>query len=308
MHDQQSAYQARMHKVLEYIDRHLDQPLDLDVLAGVAHFSSYHFHRLFAAWMGERLGDYVRRRRLEAAAFRLFAQANTPILEIALSVGFGSAEAFTRAFKDRFSYTPAAWRAYQIDLHRPNSKINQAPGKNDQVQSYASFHNGVSSNLKRSAEMDVKLISREVINVAYLRHIGPYGAPVGQFWSTTVAPWMAMHQLFNRARYGISHDDPSITDPALCRYDAAVEIPAGATAFGNALLTTIPGGQYASMAFKGTNADIVDAWNSILRDWLPASGFQLDARPCFEYYSPDACFDPNTGVFDCDICIPIVPF
>ena len=307
MSDPQAAYQARMHKVLEYIDRHLDQSLDLEVLAGVAHFSPYHFHRLFAAWMGERLGDYVRRRRLESAAFRLFAQAHTPVLEIALSVGFGSAEAFTRAFKERFASTPAAWRSEQIVLHRENSKNNQALSNNDQVLSYASFHNGVSFNLKRGLHMDVKLIHRETVEVAYLRHIGSYGAAVGQFWADTVVPWMATNQLFGRARYGISHDDPSITDPAMCRYDAAVEIAAGSHAPGQALLTSLPGGLYAMSYFKGCNAEIGDAWNAILRDWLPASGYQIDARPCYEYYAPTHCFDQQTGVFECDICIPVSP-
>lgn len=303
----QSHYQARMHRVLEHIDRHLDQSLDLEVLAGVAHFSPFHFHRLFAAWMGERLGDYVRRRRLEVAAFRLFAQTGTPVLEIALSVGFGSAEAFTRAFKDRFAYTPAAWRQYQIGLHRANSKINQVLSKNDQLLSYASFHNGISANLKQVNSMDVKLIHRAEVKIAYLRHIGPYGASVGQFWADTVVPWMAMHDLFGRARYGISHDDPSITEPALCRYDAAVELQNNENVPGNALLTSMPGGEYAALSFEGTNAEIGAAWTAILRDWLPSSGYQLDARPCFEYYSANSCFDPETGIFDCDICIPVVP-
>ena len=40
-----------MHRVLEHIDRHLDQPLELETLAEVAHFSAFHFHRLFSAWM-----------------------------------------------------------------------------------------------------------------------------------------------------------------------------------------------------------------------------------------------------------------
>ena len=54
-----------MYAVIEYIDRHLDQDLDLATLAGVAHFSAFHFHRVFRAWTGEVLGDYLRRRRLE---------------------------------------------------------------------------------------------------------------------------------------------------------------------------------------------------------------------------------------------------
>ena len=100
-----------MHRVLAYIDEHLDEQLGLATLAEVAHFSSFHFHRLFSAWMGETFGDYLRRRRVEVAAMRLAAQPRTRILNIALSVGFGSAEAFTRAFKLRFGCSPTAWRA-----------------------------------------------------------------------------------------------------------------------------------------------------------------------------------------------------
>jgi len=63
-----------MHRVIAHIDEHLDQPLDLHKLADVAHFSPFHFHRIFAAWMRETLGDYLRRRRVEVAAMRLASQ------------------------------------------------------------------------------------------------------------------------------------------------------------------------------------------------------------------------------------------
>jgi len=66
-------YVDRMHRVTEYIDQHLDQFLDLETLAEVAHFSPFHFHRLFSALMGETLGAYLRRRRCEVAATRLLA-------------------------------------------------------------------------------------------------------------------------------------------------------------------------------------------------------------------------------------------
>ena len=64
-------YTQRFNKVLDFIDRHLAEPVDLAALADVAHFSPFHFHRLFRAWMGETLGDYLRRRRLEVAALYL---------------------------------------------------------------------------------------------------------------------------------------------------------------------------------------------------------------------------------------------
>jgi transcriptional regulator GlxA family with amidase domain len=49
----QAEYSARMHRVLEHIDRHLDQELDLRALARVANFSAFHFHRVFFSWTGE---------------------------------------------------------------------------------------------------------------------------------------------------------------------------------------------------------------------------------------------------------------
>ena len=105
-----AAYAQRMNKVLDHIDAHLDADLDLPTLAAVAHFSPFHFHRVFAAWMGETLGDYLRRRRLDSAAIRLGANRQASVLEIALAVGFGSGEALARAFRQRFGCTPTEWR------------------------------------------------------------------------------------------------------------------------------------------------------------------------------------------------------
>jgi AraC family transcriptional regulator len=79
-------YEARMHRVQAHIDRHLYRLLDLEALAAVAHFSPYHFHRLFLAWTGQTLGDYLARRRLEKAAQRLRGQPDSTVLSIALGV------------------------------------------------------------------------------------------------------------------------------------------------------------------------------------------------------------------------------
>jgi AraC family transcriptional regulator len=45
----------------------------------------------------------------------------------------------------------------------------------------------------------------------------------------------------------------------------------------------------------------------MLRDWLPSSGLQLDGRMMFEYYPEGSSYDPATGVFDCKLCVPVVP-
>jgi AraC family transcriptional regulator len=297
--DPRAEYERRMHRVIEEIDRRLDQPLDLASLAAVAHFSPYHFHRLFAAWMGETLGDYLRRRRVEQAAARLAAQPRLSVLQVALAVGFGSGEAFARAFKLRFGCSPSAWRARR--------KNDQADGKIDQAWRQHSGQTEDVSNPHTRTAMDVKLIERQPTRIAYMRHLGPYGEPISRFWMEEVAPWMETDGLMGRARYGISHDEPSVTDPAQCRYDACVEVDAGYTPSGRALLTMLPGGRYAVMPFKGTGAEIFVAWRRLLGEWLPASRLQLDMRPCFEHYPVGSDYDERTGAFDCEICIPVAP-
>ena len=155
--------------------------------------------------------------------------------------------------------------------------------------------------------MKVELIDRQPTTVAYLRHVGPYGAPLMTFWQETVYPWMVTSGLLQQPRYGISHDDPTITAPQQCRYDAGCEVPPALTTLGNALRTTIPGGKYAALNFKGTVADIEEAWIGMLRDWLPSSGLQLDGRMMFEYYPQGSSYDPATGVFDSKLCVPVAP-
>ena len=292
-----------MHRVLEAIDRRLDQPLDLASLAAVAHFSPYHFHRLFAAWMGETLGDYLRRRRVEQAASRLAAQPRLSVLQVALAVGFGSGEAFSRAFKAHFGCSPSVWRS------RPfaHSKRDQAQRKTDQARAHSPANTAGSLPQHEEPPMDVRLVERTPQRVAYMRHVGPYGEPISRFWMQQVAPWMTTDGLIGRARYGISHDDPSITEPALCRYDACVEVAADYTPSGLALITTLPGGRYAQLPFKGTAAQVALAWTHLLRDWLPASRLQLDNRPCYEHYPQGSTYDPASGAFDCQICIPVAP-
>jgi AraC family transcriptional regulator len=308
-HDSRREYESRMHRVLAYIDEHLDKQLDLATLAEVAHFSPFHFHRLFSAWMGETFGEYLRRRRVEVAAMRLAAQPRTTVLNIALSVGFGSAEAFARAFKSRFGRSPTAWREQQYLLRNANSNSGQVNSKRSQALQAPFAEDGISrQNPNKESIMKITLVDRQPATIAYLRHLGPYGEPIARFWQDTYVPWAVMNKLgADHARYGISHDDPGITAPEQCRYDACAEVSPDFMATGGALKTTIAGGKYAVLPFKGTVKQAGEAWASLLRDWLPSSGLQLDGRPCFEYYRKGAVYDCETGEFECEICIPVVP-
>jgi AraC family transcriptional regulator len=297
-------YDKRMHRVFAYIDAHLDQSLDLATLADVAHFSPFHFHRLFTAWMGETLGDYLRRRRVEVGAQRLLLQPDLTVLAAALSVGFGSGEAFARAFKLHLGATPSDWRAAQRERNPDQAQRNFSQAGRRQQGDDADF---LQPTLELLMKYQVTLADRPAVPIAYLRHVGPYGDAVGQFWQQQFHPWRAQHGLQNQPCYGIGHDDPHITAPEQCRYDACTEYPADFVLPRHMLTTTLPAGRHAVMPFEGTPATIGDAWQYLLRDWLPSSGYQIANGPCFEHYTAQAKVDVNTGVFSCDLCIPLVP-
>jgi AraC family transcriptional regulator len=63
-----------------------------------------------------------------------------------------------------------------------------------------------------------------------------------------VYPWLAANDQLGQPRYGICLDDPTITAPDKCRYDAGVEVRGEITVSGNSQTTTILGGQYAVTA------------------------------------------------------------
>lgn len=303
-----TAYTQRMNSVLDHIDAHLDETLELAPLAAVAHFSPDHFHRIFSAWMGETLGDYVRRRRLEVAAARLAGQQRQAILHIALSVGFGSGEAFARAFKTHFGQTPSAWRA--TTAARWNSELLHVRRRSnpDQDANAAAHDNPeVTATHLQAFSMQVSLATLPPTRVAYLRHSGPYGPSIAAFWQQQFLSWMRANQLEGRPCYGIGHDDPGITAAADCRYDACVEIPADFHPRGQAGVALLPGGRYALAAYRSDGPGIGRAWTEFLRDWLPGSGLQMDSRPFFEHYPVDAEHDPVTGIFTCQLCVPVKP-
>lgn len=293
-------FDRRMHRVLEHVDRHLERQIGVAELADVAHFSAFHFHRVFTAWMGETVADYIRRRRVETAASRLASQPDVTVLQAALAAGFGSAEAFTRAFKLRFGVAPTAWRRAQQD-----SKIGQADRKEGQAAQDGTGHDGASNHHREPIMIEASIVERNPVHVAYLRKTGPYGPELGRFWGETVYPWMATNNLLGLPRYGICLDDPTVTAPQQCRYDAAVEVAPDRMLSGNPMRTVIPGGRYAVHKFRGPVDEVPGAWLALTRDWLPASGLQLDARPFVEHYPPDAMYDPATGIFEAELCMPV---
>lgn len=100
----------RLAAVTRYISDHMDEPLHREALASVAGFSVPHLHRLWRAQTGEKLATFVRRVRLRRAALKLRMGA-VDITEVALSAGYDTHAAFSRAFKQKYGLSPSQFRS-----------------------------------------------------------------------------------------------------------------------------------------------------------------------------------------------------
>ena len=95
--------------VIDYIESHLDEKLDLEKLSEAVHYSKYHLHRMFTNTVGMTIHDYVQRRQLTEAA-KLLVFSSKPIIEVAFLCGYESQRAFSSVFKSMYKVPPAQYR------------------------------------------------------------------------------------------------------------------------------------------------------------------------------------------------------
>lgn len=98
-----------MHKVIDYIEEHLHEPLEIERIAKHAGFSKFHLHRVFKKYVGMSIAEYIRMRRL-ASASAMLLYTKEKIIDIAFHNYFESQEAFTRAFKKYYHLPPGQYR------------------------------------------------------------------------------------------------------------------------------------------------------------------------------------------------------
>ncbi|MGY3081491.1 AraC-like DNA-binding protein [Bradyrhizobium sp. LM6.10] len=110
-------YQARMRRVLDHIDRHLDDDLDLETVSDVAAFSKFHFHRQFTATFGLSVHRYIHLARMKRASHQLAYMDALDVTEIAMDAGYDA----TRRLRPRLSATVRAIAVIVPEVSRPGA-------------------------------------------------------------------------------------------------------------------------------------------------------------------------------------------
>lgn len=278
--DKSLAYLERVNRAIDFILQNLDQSLKLEVIARVACFSPYHFHRIFRLLTGESLNEFVKRVRLERALALLSRQTLAPrrrpsLTDIAFECGFASSSDFARCFRQRYGTAPSQfdirsfrqkcrteWQMAVKDPEQRNLLKRLEPGLNP---------DGFAVRLRR-------LPPRQV---AYIRVLNSFreGAVAGA--AERLVHWARARGLAEGQWLGYMWDDPEIVAHANCRYDVAVEVP-HVTPEGEVGRFAFPAMQVAEVEVRGGIDLEMRAFDWLLGTWLPQSGFVPAAQPSFE--------------------------
>lgn len=296
--DTYASYKERILRVLLHIQGHLDEAISLDELAGVAHFSPYHFHRVFQGMVGEGVMEHVRRLRLERAAQRLKLTDQT-IIRIAFDAGYETHESFTRAFTAMFGEAPSRFREIHAAMPLAKAPSGVHYRSQDRLEDFASINTG-------GAQMDVRTETIAPIRVAFMRHVGPYAA-CGATWDR-LCQWAGPRGLFGPQTVfiGISHDDPQVTPPDRIRYDACFTVDETFVPEGEVGVQEIRGGRYAVAIHRGPYEKLGETYARLCGEWAPAHGQELSAAPCFEIYRNDPKTTPPEELI-VEIHMPLEP-
>ncbi len=272
-------------KALWFVEGHLQNDLSLEGIASACKVSPYHLTRAFAATTGLSLMRYVRARRLSEAAQRLAAGADD-ILSIALDYQYGSHEAFTRAFRERFEKTPEQVRAQgnlnDLSLMETLS-MNQTPTTELE-----------SPTIKEMPELNL------VGLVSQFHCSSPDGIP--RQWERLARQSMPIPGQVNATAYGACFNfDPEGNFDYLSGYEVkpGSPLPEGLQAL------KVPANRYAIFTQKGHIAGIQGVFAAIWSQWLPESGFEAAEAPTIERYGKE--FNPQTGLGGYQIWLPIRP-
>lgn len=259
------SYAERIGRARALLESRLDEDVALEEVAAAAHFSAFHFHRVFRGVTGETVREHVRRLRLERAAHHL-VRGDADILRIALDAGYRSHEAFTRAFKERFGVAPSVFREERREVIA-----------RDEAR-------------KGAMAMEVRIEEMKACRVAFVRHVGPYSG-VGEAWKALMK-WGWSKMMFGKAEtFGMCWDDPEVTEAEKIRYDACMVVDGKTRARGSVEVREVEGGTYGVALHEGAYERIGETYaglcGAVASGAIEGLRWRLGDPPSIEKYLND---------------------
>ena len=267
-------------RALWLIENRLTETLTLAGLADELEVTAYHLARAFQATFGQPLMQYVRRRRLALAAQQL-RSSRERIIDIAIAAGYGSQEAFARAFRGEFAQSPQSYRSAADGAANPGQEA---------------------LTMTDSTALELPAPRRE--RCGPLRLIGLTQHYAQGDVAGIPAQWQRFVQTYplpaNAVTYGVCYNNEA--DGSM-DYLCGVVAPSDTRGESNFDGLTVPEQTYAVFHHGGHISDMRAVWQAIWNGALQAAGLEATAGPEFERYGPE--FDPVTGAGGYEIWIPV---
>ncbi|MFE5534395.1 helix-turn-helix domain-containing protein [Streptomyces sp. NPDC056492] len=253
----------RLNQAMEHIERHLDQTIGADELARIAATSEYHLRRMFSALAGMPLSEYIRRRRLTVAGAEVLSGRET-LLDIAVRHGYGSGEAFARAFRAMHGVGPG-------EARRTGAALSS--------QSRMTFR----LTIEGSSSMRYRVVDKPAFTVAGpkarvpLVHAGPNQAIIDFVRGIDPQTLEGLEKLSDQEPHGIvavcDDLDPGRAEGTeLDYYHGVITSTEGSLA--------VPAGTWAVFTTSGpAPRAIQELWRDVFTEWFPSNPYRSRTGP-----------------------------
>jgi AraC family transcriptional regulator len=271
---------ARINGVLKHIEENLDQELNLEELARVAHYSSFHFQRMFKSIVGESPKQYITRLRLEEAAHIIVLSPEKSMIEVALHSGFKSLEAFSRSFKNYYKISPDNFRRSPESVKLKTIQHPDISNKFLDVRSAGLFtswdqpvQNSLEISIGRRPDKKVVCLQTVLANVNEIEQ---------NF--KRIKKWAEARELIGSGNeiFGMIKDYPVFTALDKCRYLTCISVTHQPDVDGLISYMEIPQATYACFQTSGDLQNIIETISEVVNNWLPDSGYRVVHEPAIQ--------------------------
>ncbi len=281
-------YILRINQAINYIYQNLDRNLTVEDIATHCCFSKYYFNRIFKSVVNESIYSFIKRIKLECAAFKL-RSTRRAITEIALEVGYSPSN-FASAFKEYFGVNASEFRkTYDLPLKDTYRTIVEHIKK---VRKQEDFFGAI------DARMSIRPIEGMILE--YQRFIGNYYKGLSPAWEGFCRE-MSLKYVFDKGTrfIGISYDDPLVANENRCIYDMCLKVEK----VNSVNVLKIRPGTYACYEFYDGLENLNKSYHEIFALWLPFCQYDLNDQFCLEIYHSRM---DDEGKMHLDICVPII--